>query len=216
MANLTPEETLRAIIDGSIVSLRIETLESTAAQKFKLLTNLEEVELPNLETVNGVGSFQDCPKVKNFNFPELKIFSQTNNCTAFERCTELETLVLPSYTNTLGGAFARYNVNMQAIDLSCNSMTPAYYGINESGTNTIILRKADGVCSINGINGITDRTPFASDGSGGTLYVPQALIPSYESATNWSTILSYTNNRILPIEGSQYEHYYADGTPIPE
>ena len=53
-----------------------------------------------------------------------------------------------------------------------------------------------------------------SNGSGGTLYVPQALISTYQSATNWSTILGYANNQILPIEGSIYENQYADGTPF--
>ena len=59
-----------------------------------------------------------------------------------------------------------------------------------------------------------DGTPFASGGTGGTLYVPQALIADYQAATNWSTILGYANNKILPIEGSIYKTQYADGTPI--
>lgn len=59
-----------------------------------------------------------------------------------------------------------------------------------------------------------NSTQFASNGTGGTLYVPQALISSYQSATNWSTILGYANNSIQAIEGSQYENYYADGTPM--
>lgn len=58
------------------------------------------------------------------------------------------------------------------------------------------------------------NTPFASGKAGGTLYVPQALISSYQSATNWSTILGYTNNRIQAIEGSIYATKYVDGTPI--
>ena len=48
----------------------------------------------------------------------------------------------------------------------------------------------------------------------GKLYVPSSLISSYQAATNWSTILGYANNQILPIEGSMYETQYADGTPI--
>jgi hypothetical protein len=48
-----------------------------------------------------------------------------------------------------------------------------------------------------------------------TIYVPQALISSYQSATNWAT--RYNNNTLTinAIEGSVYEHNYADGTPIP-
>ena len=59
-----------------------------------------------------------------------------------------------------------------------------------------------------------DNTPFASNGTGGTLYVPSSLVSTYQSATNWSVILGYTNNSIQAIEGSQYENYYADGTAV--
>lgn len=50
------------------------------------------------------------------------------------------------------------------------------------------------------------NTPFASGGTGGTLYVPSSLISSYQSAsTNWSTILGYANNSIRAIEGSEFQ-----------
>ena len=59
------------------------------------------------------------------------------------------------------------------------------------------------------------NTPFDNGGTGGALYVPAALISAYQGAANWSTILGYPNNRILPIEGSAYETRYADGTEVP-
>lgn len=79
---------------------------------------------------------------------------------------------------------------------------------------TVILRRTDTITTLSG-TGAFANTPFKSGGTGGTLYVPQDLISSYESATNWSTILGYANNSIQAIEGSQYETHYADGTPIP-
>jgi len=87
------------------------------------------------------------------------------------------------------------------------------YIFQHSKLSTLILRQETKVAGLSNINSF-GYTPFASDGSGGTLYVPSALISSYQSATNWSTILGYANNQILPIEGSQYENYYADGTAI--
>lgn len=83
---------------------------------------------------------------------------------------------------------------------------------NDSNLKTLILRKAalSVLSNINAFNG----TPFASGKAGGTLFVPADLIPTYQSATNWSTILGYDNNSIKAIEGSQYEHAYANGTTI--
>ena len=63
---------------------------------------------------------------------------------------------------------------------------------------------------------------FENGGSGGTLYVPNDLISTYQSANNWSTILGYANNQIKSIESTHTDPtapidltlYYADGTPI--
>lgn len=67
-------------------------------------------------------------------------------------------------------------------------------------------------------------TPFKQGGSGGTLYIPKALYDhlgdgsefDFLADSSWNQILSssWGNNQVLPIEGSPYEHYYADGTPI--
>ena len=79
--------------------------------------------------------------------------------------------------------------------------------------DTLVLR-ANTVWTMANI-GMFSNTPFASGKSGGTLYVPQAMISAYQTANNWSTILGYPNNSIAAIEGSQYENYYVDGRPIP-
>lgn len=85
----------------------------------------------------------------------------------------------------------------------------------------LVLRKS-ALTSLANIDAFTD-TPFANGGSGGTLYVPNDLISTYQSATNWSTILAYTNNQIKSIESTHTDPtapidltlYYADGTLIP-
>lgn len=86
-----------------------------------------------------------------------------------------------------------------------------FYG--DSSFGTLIIRSS-AVMPLANVNAFSNATKFRSGGAGGTLYVPSDLITSYQAATNWSTILGYTNNQILPIEGSIYETQYADGTPI--
>ena len=88
--------------------------------------------------------------------------------------------------------------------------------------STFIIR-GSAVCPLANINAFTSATYWKSGGTGGTLYVPQDLISSYQSATNWSTILGYTSNNIKSIESTHTDPtapfdmtlYYADGTPIP-
>ena len=78
----------------------------------------------------------------------------------------------------------------------------AFYGCTT--LNVLVLRKSDDICTLSNTNAF-NNTPFASNGTGGTLYVPQDLIARYQSANRWSTILGYANNQIKAIEGSIYE-----------
>lgn len=86
--------------------------------------------------------------------------------------------------------------------------------------DTLILREP-AIFPLGNVNAF-DGTPFASGGSGGTIYVPKALYDhlgdgsalDYKAATNWSTVNGYGTITWAQIEGSQYETAYADGTPI--
>lgn len=68
---------------------------------------------------------------------------------------------------------------------------------------TLILRKSTifTLGNVDAFNG----TPFASGGSGGTIYVPSSLISEYQSASNWTTVNGYGTITWAAIEGSQYE-----------
>jgi hypothetical protein len=68
---------------------------------------------------------------------------------------------------------------------------------------TIIIR-GETVATLSDVNNFTD-TPFASGGTGGTVYVPEALIESYQNATNWSTLYAAGTCTFVAIEGSEYE-----------
>ena len=126
--------------------------------------------------------------------------------------TGARVVVFPSLESTGNYVFADQSLT-EIVDLGTKMPNiNTWYFSGASKMLTLIIRKASivSIANINSFNG----TPFASGKTGGTLYVPSALISSYQSATNWSTILGYANNQILPIEGSIYETQYADGTPI--
>lgn len=117
-----------------------------------------------------------------------------------------------------GACAGNYNVfynatGINTIDFS-NQLTASFSNnyFRYSNLTNLILRNSSVVPLV--ATGAFNNTPFASGGTGGTLYVPSSLISSYTSANNWSTILGYENNQILPIEGSIYETQYADGTAI--
>ena len=135
---------------------------------------------------------------------------------AFEGCTSLTTVKLPESIDIIRSTAFLGCTSLQKFDMlgstSGNGIRQTNFQ-NCSSLDTLIIRVGSGACVLGNINNFTG-TPFASGGTGGTLYVPQALISSYQSASNWSTILGYANNQILPIEGSYYETHYADGRTI--
>lgn len=173
---------------------------------------LKTIKLPRITSV-GTNAFTACNLTGAVYLPVLR----TTSSYSFRNNKLLTVFVAPALQTFGTGTFALNNsdacIALTTIDLT--NATNIHNAAAQQCTafNTLILRKTT-VVPLGNMNFFTG-TPFASGKAGGTLYVPSALISSYQSATNWSTILGYTNNQILPIEGSIYETQYADGTPIP-
>ena len=168
--------------------------------------NIDTLYAPNLTKINSEG-FRYAG-FKRLNAPNANIAQYANHI--FRDCPNLEVLALPSM---------RYNAYAYSF-MDCPKLTAldiwGFSGADmfvRDALLTVLILRSTSMVSLGNIN-YFNNTPFASGKSGGTLYVPNALKSSYESATNWSTILGYANNSIKAIEGSQYENYYADGTPI--
>lgn len=131
-------------------------------------------------------------------------------------CTALKCFV-GTGTRTLNSASAGGCSALTDVDLGVGGGTLATNCLSGCAALNHVILRGSPITVLANINAFSN-TPFASGKAGGTLYVPSALISSYQSATNWSTIFGYGNgaqNQILPIEGSIYETQYADGTPIP-
>lgn len=130
---------------------------------------------------------------------------------SFYSAKSLEIVALQNSGKVFTSSFERCS-NLTVVELGQAELFRNYIFRDCTKLETLILRGTS-VCSLSSTTSF-DNTPFASGKTGGTLYVPQALISDYQDATNWSTILGYANNQILPIEGSQYETHHADGTVI--
>lgn len=196
------------------VVLNLTTVPTRMWYTFSGCQKLQSLTMPYLTTLgNSEHMVEGCPALTNFHAPLLEAAGATmlNNCDA------LETLVFPSMKSVYTSAFAASS-KLRAVDFGGEMDNGLFRNsiFNGDGVlTTLVIRKTDGPCALTNVNAFTG-TPFRSGGTGGTLYVPSALISEYEAATNWSTVLSYTNNSIAAIEGSEYENYYVDGTPIVE
>lgn len=162
----------------------------------------------NLTSITGKQTFQNCTSLTEAYFPKLTTLPDTT----FQN-TKVPIFVFPAYSGGMGVNAFLGNTALTACDFkNCtNVQNGAFNGC--TAFDTLIIRRTSGIATLANIGAFTN-SPFASGNAGGTLYVPSALISSYQSATNWSTILGYENNSIVAIEGSIYETQYADGTPI--
>lgn len=179
-----------------ITSFTGNSVTAISQYAFYHCTALESVSIPNCTNASGTNMFDGCTALKGIALPSVSADIYGN---AFNGCTALKYI-------DFGPSFGRINAS-NALN-NCSSLT------------MVVIRKTS-VSALNNINNF-NGTPFASGGSGGTLYVPNSLVSSYQSASGWSTILGYTNNQIKSIESTHTDPtapidltlYYADGTPI--
>lgn len=188
---------------------------------FHSCSALTEIELPNVTHVETDGIFSYCTNLINLRLPKLKTAdNQANGLVS--QCYKLPIVVLPSYTGKFGTTTFNNCNSLQIIDV--NSLSSINYNCFSGCTvfNAFIIRDATKVPTLSNISAF-NNTPFASGGTGGTIYIPKVLYDHLEDGTsldylsnaNWNTVNGYGTITWASIEGSQYEHYYADGTPIP-
>lgn len=206
----------------SLTSVSYPNATSIDSCAFYNCTNLTSVSFPAAMSV-GNSSFYNCSSLTSASFPAVTYIASS----AFYNCTNLTSSSFPVVTSIASNAF--YNCSkLTSITLnssfsgsgqsymfaSCVSLSEFDWKNGKSiasnmfsgctNLNVLVLRKSDAICTLSYTSAF-NNTPFASGGTGGTLYVPQDLIASYQSANNWSTILGYENNQIKAIEGSIYE-----------
>lgn len=174
-------------------------------------TGITGLNFPNA-TVGNKNGVRDCKNIVTIYAPNMTDLRES----AFNQ-VGVVTAVFPKLKEI--GNYGIVSTNMVALDIyggNASTVGISTYGlVGNTNLKTIVIRATSGVMKLYHATNSLKNTPFASGNAGGTLYVPQALIADYQAATNWSTILGYANNQILPIEGSIYETQYVDGTPIP-
>jgi hypothetical protein len=125
----------------------------------------------------GTYVFYGCTKLASFIAPLLNAISVF----VFYN-TGLTSLTLPSATS-VGMHAVRVCKSLTTVDLAvCKSIAATAFE-GDSLLTTVIIRTPS-VCSIANVN-VFQNTPIAS--GTGYVYVPDNLVSSYKTATNWST-----------------------------
>ena len=188
----TFEDQADGIIDRTITTLNINT-DTIGSNGLRDASNLITVNAPNITRINSYGLY-GCANLKNLNININNNVYATSN--SFSGCGNLEGFDF-EFSSVNSTSF----FNCQKISkIICNESV-AQIATNSvfsgcSSLKTLVLRRTS-VVTLRNINSF-DNTPFRN-GEGGTIYVPNNLISSYQSATNWSSLESVTFKK---IEGS--------------
>ena len=131
---------------------------------------------------------------------------------AFRNCSNVTSIVLPS-CSTFGTAAFNTCGNLVVCDFGGGNISPNGFS-SCSNLRTLVLRKTGDISTLGAWNA-TIMGGIYNNPTASTIYVPSALISTYQTATNWSSAYS-AGVTFTAIEGSYYETHYADGTLISE
>lgn len=191
------------LITGTLTEYTNDRVESVRPSAFSTMTALEKVELQSCSIITS-SVFNTCSNLKEVYLPSLKRTKSSSDALIFRSCISLPEISLPSYEGYIVSDMFRYCTALQKANVGAAiSINSNAFG-NCTNLKVLILRKKDAVCTLSGMNAFTS-TPFASGGTGGTVYVPAALITEYQNATNWSTLYAAGTCNFVAIEGSEYE-----------
>ena len=186
---------------------------------FENCTSLENIYLPKVNCSSAGGSminyaFKNCTSLRRIFLPAqaMQFGTATSTGRAFVGDTALEIIRFPSVTSFYSGTvFSDSAPNMKLIDFG---LATNIYGSDTSAvvryTKILILRKADAITTIASTYVINKTTTPAAI----KVYVPSALITSYESGTNWSSLLANGYVEFRALEGSRFENPNFDDTDI--
>lgn len=190
----------------------------SAMSLFRGCTSLETVDISSL-TGNISNRIVDiiygCSNLK-----KLKLFiSNTLGGNVSLGNGNLECLVLPNLENS-NACLLRGDTNIKVVDFGALT---SLYGSTSVGTSNLFYGDATNLESIiirsQSVPTLTgefiDPSALSTDSttkrnSNYKIYVPSSLLNSYKAATNWSNYSTFFET----IEGSEYEKFWADGTPL--
>lgn len=225
-----------ALIDGSITSItsNVTSIRNSGLQN---ASNLVSASFPLCTRINGIGALQGCTKLETLSIPictyigasttnldtkltSLNAYNVVEVASMGLKSIRVVALCLPHLTTVANSAFEG-NTAMTHFDVGPLTAIQNFAFNGNSSLNTLILRKTS-ITALSDIRAF-NNTPFASGGTGGTIYIPKALYDhlgdgtssDYQAATNWATLHGYGTITWAKIEGSIYETQYADGTTIP-
>lgn len=147
-------------------------------------------------------------KISNGYFPDLTSIGQY---VFYNAQITTGAVVLPSLALLPNHALRSTGATLTAVDTTASTINANCF--NGCSAMTKLVLRSPTVATLASTTAFVS-TPFDNGGTGGTIYVPNALKSAYQTASNWATLDGYGTVTWKSIEGSAYENAYVDGTAI--
>lgn len=168
--------------------------------------------IPSSVTSISSGAFQYCNSIETMTCEGALVNISGNLFTGSSTYPPIiREVYFPNQVGSVqAGAFGSTTVANACQQLEIADIGKATYIYSNAFTNcyklqTLIIRKTGSICNLSYANAF-DNTPMSGYNSlTGTVYVPNALISTYQTATNWKTLYDAGYITFVKIEGSIYE-----------
>ena len=188
------------------------SLLSIGDRAFYQCTSLELTTLPSTLTTIGSYAFYECSSLIDISSTAAittvgtAAFNGTSSNPMNLKSASFPNMATSSSLGIVFGSSTAVNA-CQLLEFADLGYTPGLAAsslANCYSLETLVLRKTASVCTIS--SNTFSNTPMAGYNSKtGTVYVPSALISSYQSANNWQTLYNNGTVTFVAIEGSEYE-----------
>ena len=189
------------------------TLTKIESNAFFQCTNMVLTNLPSNLTYIGNGAFQECPSLITISCEGAittlgsSAFLGTSTNEMQLTSASFPNMALASTISTVFGSnTAVYACHYLAfVDIGNTIGIQSNAFANCYALQTLVLRRTESICSLSGTSAFNNTPMSGYNSLTGTVYVPSALISSYQTATNWSTLYNNGTVTFSAIEGSAYE-----------
>ena len=192
---------------SSLEAANYPLVTSTGTATFLRCSAMTDANLASLARIEG-SSFFGCSHLVNTDFSSATFADGY----AFRGCTSLVSLNFPKMQNFTGAQIIRDDSSLLSVDFGEDLTSIGSAALQDASHLATLVIRANSIPTLGGASAISG-TPFASGGTGGTIYIPETLYnhlgdgtaDDYKAATNWSVIDAYGTITWAKIEGSQYE-----------
>lgn len=175
-------------------------------------SNIALTSLPSGVKTIGASAFYNCKSIPSIECDgTITTFGNSSFVGSTTSQMQLTSASFPNMeVSSLGTAFGSTTAanackQLAFADVGKTKAIAANAFANCYALQTLVLRRTDAICTLSNVSAFLNTPIRGYNSLTGTVYVPSALISTYQTATNWKTLYSGGTVTFAAIEGSQYE-----------